>query len=76
MEASLSVIIPAYSPRNEFPELLSALTQQYSRDPFEIIVVDDGSPNTGRNHIRRSVEKADQESISPLLKKQITFLSM
>jgi GT2 family glycosyltransferase len=62
MEASLSVIIPAYSPRNEFPELLSALTQQCSRDPFEIIVVDDGSPNTGRNHIRKSVEKADQES--------------
>ena len=62
MEASLSVIIPAYSPRKEFLDLLSALTQQNSQDPFEVIVVDDGSPDAGRKYIRRSVDKADQES--------------
>jgi glycosyltransferase involved in cell wall biosynthesis len=39
----ISVIIPAYNAQSTLPDCLRALQSQETREPFEVIVVDDGS---------------------------------
>ncbi|NTV28536.1 MAG: glycosyltransferase [Candidatus Omnitrophica bacterium] len=45
---SLSVIIPAYNAADTIGDALSALEKQTCRQPFEIVVVDDGSTDATR----------------------------
>lgn len=43
MELSFSFIIPVYNRPNEIKELLDSLQEQSYEDPFEIVIVEDGS---------------------------------
>jgi len=55
MNLQFSIIIPVYNRPNEVDELLESLTKQ-TQLPFEIIIVEDGSPNTC-GHIVNKYEK-------------------
>ena len=58
MPVNLSVIIPTYSPRREFTDLLLDLVQQETRFTFEIIVVDDATPKSDAAFIGQCIQKA------------------
>jgi GT2 family glycosyltransferase len=68
MPVALSVIIPAYSPRAEFADLLVAVSQQIVVGTFEVIVVNDGSPPDESSFIDRCVKEANQRIDQNLVK--------
>ena len=46
MILAYSIIIPVYNRPDEIDELLQSLTLQTTNLPFEVVIVEDGSPNT------------------------------
>ncbi len=44
MSVAVSVVIPTYDRMDTLPEVLDALAAQQGAPPFEVVVVDDGSP--------------------------------
>jgi glycosyltransferase involved in cell wall biosynthesis len=48
-----SLIIPVYNRPDEVGELLESLTQQHYNEPFEIIVIEDGSTITSKDIVER-----------------------
>ncbi len=51
MKLQYSIIIPVYNRPNEVDELLDSLTKQEM--PFELIIVEDGSPNTCEHIVKK-----------------------
>lgn len=52
-----SVVIPAYNAEKTIGNCLeSVINQDFSKDDYEIIVVDDCSPDNQNNVIRRYIE--------------------
>lgn len=51
MKLQYSIIIPVYNRPNEVDELLGSLTKQEM--PFELIIVEDGSPNTCEHIVKK-----------------------
>lgn len=54
-----SIIIPVYNRPLEVGELLESLTQLEGNISFEVIIVEDGSPNTCRDVVANFEEKLD-----------------
>ena len=53
MELSFSFIIPVFNRPNEIKELLESLRDQTYKNPFEIVIVEDGSSETSEAVIRQ-----------------------
>lgn len=59
MDLSFSFIIPVYNRPLEVKELLQSLTEQNYNEPFEVVVIEDGSIETSENSIEPFKEKLD-----------------
>ena len=51
MNLHYSIIIPVYNRPDEVQELLESLTKMKGNFPFEVVIVEDGSPNTSEKII-------------------------
>jgi len=51
MNLQYSIIIPVYNRPDEVQELLESLTKMKGNFPFEVVIVEDGSPNTSEKII-------------------------
>ncbi|MEI6865835.1 glycosyltransferase [Flavicella sp.] len=59
MKLQYSIIIPVYNRPNEVDELLESLTQLNGELSFEVVIVEDGSPNTCENIVRKYMTSLD-----------------
>ena len=58
----ISVIIPTYNRKGILAECLSSLFKQsYSKNNFEIIVIDDGSVDETESLVRMKINEADRK---------------
>lgn len=59
MKLEYSIIIPVYNRPEEVDELLQSLTQLNGGFSFEVVIVEDGSPNTCENIVEKYKESLD-----------------
>ncbi|TMM56911.1 glycosyltransferase [Maribacter algarum] len=53
MELSFSFIIPVYNRPNEIEELLESIEAQTFHNPFEVVIIEDGSTETSEEIVRK-----------------------
>ncbi|WP_428742469.1 glycosyltransferase [Tenacibaculum sp.] len=57
MSLQLSIIVPVYNRPQEIDELLESLTQQDYNQPYEIVIVEDGSTESSEEIVKKYQEK-------------------
>lgn len=57
MQLNLSIIIPVYNRPQEVEELLVSLCEQTYEEPFEVVIVEDGSTKTAKKIIEQFTDK-------------------
>ncbi|WP_408023268.1 glycosyltransferase [Tenacibaculum sediminilitoris] len=57
MSLLLSIVVPVYNRPNEIDELLESLTRQDYKNPYEVVIVEDGSTESSEKVIDKYIDK-------------------
>lgn len=57
MNTFISIVVPVYNRPEEIRELLESLERQDFNDPYEVVIVEDGSSESSEDIVRRFQDK-------------------